>query len=248
MVQCDVGQGDGAVFRTGKGQAIVIDVGPDDVSMDRCLNDLQITSIPILVLTHFHADHVGGLLSVLHNREVGQIWVSPLFDPPMTTQYVRGVLKDSGAKAKLLTAGAKFEVGQVKLECLWPSKLLLGQGSDPNNASVVLLVSVHATSVLMTGDIEPAAQDAIRAEHPQLSVDVVKIAHHGSRNQSEAFAQGIHPKVAFISAGRDNDYGHPSRQTIALYELAGARVFRTDEQGNLALLKTDRTLSVATSR
>ena len=248
MVQCDVGQGDGAVFRTGNKQGIVIDVGPDEVAMDRCLNDLHIATIPLLVLTHFHADHVAGLRSVLSNRKVGQIWVSPLFNPPMTTQHVRGVLKESGAKAQVLTSGAKFEVGDVKLECLWPSKLLLGQGSDPNNASTVLLVTTQGTSVLMTGDIEPAAQDAIRAEHPQVRADVVKIAHHGSRNQSEGFAQWLQPKVAFISVGLDNDYGHPARQTLALYELVGARIRRTDESGDLALVKQDQTLGVVSSR
>ena len=248
MVQCDVGQGDGAVIRTGNKQGIVVDVGPDDVAMDRCLSDLHITTIPLLVLTHFHADHVAGLQSVLHNRKVGQIWVSPLFNPPMTTQYVRGVLEDSGTKAQLLTAGAKFEIGQVRLECLWPSHLLLGQGSDPNNASTVLLVTTRDTSVLMTGDIEPAAQDAIRAEHPQVHADVVKIAHHGSRNQSETFARWLHPKVAFISVGRDNDYGHPAKQTLALYELVGTRVWRTDQSGDLALVKHGSTLSVATSK
>jgi len=248
MVQCDVGQGDGAVFRTGNKEGIVIDVGPDEVAMDRCLDDLHITTITLLVLTHFHADHVAGLNSVLRKRRVGQIWVSPLFSPPVTTQYVRGVLKESGATAHLLTSGAKFEVGDVKLECLWPSRLIIGQGSDPNNASVVLLVTTHGTTILMTGDVEPAAQDAIQAEHPEVKADVVKVAHHGSRNQSEKFAQWLHPKVAFISVGLDNDYGHPAKQTIALYELVGARVWRTDESGDLALVSGAHGTAVTTQR
>jgi len=247
MVQCDVGQGDGAVIRTGNRQGVVIDVGPDEVAMNRCLSELHISTIPILILTHFHADHVGGLASVLRNRRVGQIWVSPLFDPPMTAQFVRATLKRSGVHAQVLTAGAKLAVGQVQLECLWPSHLILGQGSEPNNASAVLLIRAQRTSILMTGDVEPAAQEAIRAEHPAVHVDAVKIAHHGSRNQSEAFAQWLHPKIALISVGSHNDYGHPAQQTITLYELLGAHVFRTDLQGNLALVKRGKTLSVATS-
>ena len=248
MVQCDVGQGDGAVIRTGTKQGVVIDVGPDDVAMNRCLDELNITTIPILVLTHFHADHVGGLASVLHHRKVGQIFVSPLFDPPMTAQFVQGVLQENHLQPQILTAGAKFQVADVQLECLWPSRLILGQGSDPNNASAVLLVTTHNTSVLMTGDVEPAAQDAIRTEHPEVHADVVKIAHHGSRNQSESFAQWLHPKVALISVGKNNDYGHPAQQTISLYELLGAQVFRTDEHGDIALVKHDQELSIVTSK
>jgi competence protein ComEC len=248
MIQCDVGQGDGAVIRTGAKQGIVIDAGPDDIAMNRCLSDLHITTIPILVLTHFHADHVGGLSGVIHDRHVGQIWVSPLFSPPRTAQFVRTTLERAGAHAQLLTAGTKLAVGQVQLECLWPSRLITGQGSDPNNASTVLLVTTHGTTILMTGDVEPAAQDAIQAEHPEVKADVVKVAHHGSRNQSETFAQWLHPKVAFISVGLDNDYGHPAKQTIALYELVGARVWRTDESGDLALVSGAHGTAVTTQR
>jgi competence protein ComEC len=248
MVQCDVGQGDGAVIRTGEKQAIVIDAGPDDIAMNRCLSDLHITTISILVLTHFHADHVGGLASVLQHRSVEQIWVSPLFSPPMTAQFVRTTLERADVHAQVLTAGTKLAVGQVQLECLWPSRLIIGQGSDPNNASTVLLVTTHGTTILMTGDVEPAAQDAIHVEHPEVHADVVKIAHHGSRNQSETFAQWLHPKVAFISVGQNNDYGHPAKQTISLYELLGSHVFRTDEQGDLALVQHGQSLAVATRK
>jgi len=248
MVQCNVGQGDGAVIRTGNHQAIVVDVGPDDVAMNRCLTDLGITTIPLLVLTHFHADHVGGLQSVLHNRHIGQVMVSPLFDPPAMAQFVRSTLGAAHITPHVLTAGAQIQIGEVHLECLWPSRLLLGQGSDPNNASVVLLVTAKQASILLTGDVEPPAQDAIRAAYPNLQIDVLKIAHHGSRNQSEAFATRLHSKIAFISVGLNNDYGHPARETISLYELAGAHIWRTDQQGSLALVRNGNHLGVVAER
>jgi len=248
MVQCDVGQGDGAVIRTGDHQGIVIDVGPDDVAMNRCLSDLGITTIPLIVLTHFHADHVGGLQSVMRNRHVGQVMVSPLFDPLAMAQFVQGTLGADRMTPHVLTAGAQIQIGDVHLDCLWPSRLLLGQGSDPNNASVVLLVTTKQASILLTGDVEPPAQDAIRAAYPNLRIDVLKIAHHGSRNQSDAFATWLHPKVAFISVGINNDYGHPAPQTLSLYELAGAHVWRTDLQGSLALVRNGNHLGVVAER
>ena len=236
MVQCDVGQGDGTVVRTDVHEGIVIDVGVDDIGMDRCLNDLGITTIPILVLTHFHADHVMGLESVLEGRSVGQVWLSPLPDPPVTTAIVRSVLKKLNIPEHVMTFPNELRVKAVSLRCIWPSRIILGQGSDPNNASVVLLVSVRDKNFLLTGDIEPAVQEAVRQENPDLHVDVIKIAHHGSRNQSLAFAQWVHAKIATISVGKGNDYGHPAKQTIEMYQNSGSQVFRTDEHSDLAVV------------
>ena len=244
MVQCDVGQGDGTVVRTGSGQAIVIDVGVDDAQMDRCLRDLRITTIPVLVLTHFHADHVMGLASVLAKRKVGQVWVSPLPDPPATTASVQSILREYNFPERVMTVPTQINVREVSLKCIWPSRIIFGQGSDANNSSIVLLVSTQGKNILLTGDIEPAVQIAVQQENQDLDVDLVKISHHGSRNQSLAFAQWVHAKLATISVGKDNDYGHPSRQTIEMYENSGAQVFRTDEHSDLAIVLTDGELEV----
>ncbi len=236
MVQCDVGQGDGSVIRTGPNEAVVIDVGVDDVAMDRCLHDLGVTSIPVLVLTHFHADHVMGLSSVLARRKVGQVWVSPLPDPPTTTASVRAVLRAHNLPERVMTVPTQIQVKEVTLECIWPSRIILGQGSDANNSSIVLLVSSQGKNLLLTGDIEPAVQTALHQENPDFDIDLIKISHHGSRNQSLAFAQWVHAKLATISVGKDNDYGHPARQTVEMYENTGAQVFRTDEHSDLAIV------------
>lgn len=236
MAQCDVGQGDGTVMRTGPSEAIVIDVGVDDVAMDRCLRELGVTSIPVLVLTHFHADHVMGLASVLAKRAVGQVWVSPLPDPPTTTANVRAVLRAHNLAENVMTAPTQIKVKEVTLTCIWPTRIILGQGSDANNSSIVLLVSTQGKNFLLTGDIEPAVQIAVQQENPDFDIDLVKISHHGSRNQSLAFAQWVHAKLATISVGKDNDYGHPARETVDMYRNLGAQVFRTDEHSDLAII------------
>ena len=248
MVACDVGQGDGAVINVGDHAGVVIDVGGDPELIDKCLKRLGIKSIPLLLLTHFHADHVGGLEGALRNRDVGEIRVSPLADPPETTKFVLETLARMKRTSKVMTYPEHFKVNDVDFRCVWPSRLILGEGSDPNNASVAMLVGIQGRNIFMTGDIEPAVQNAIMRELGSIQVDVIKIAHHGSRNQSGPFAAWVKAPIALISVGADNDYGHPAPDTISLYEMTGSKVFRTDIQGDLAVLVTDGELRVATSK
>jgi competence protein ComEC len=248
MVSCDVGQGDATVIRVGRNEAVVVDVGGDAEAIDRCLSDLHIKRIPVLLLTHFHADHVGGLEGAIGNREIGQIRVSPLNDPPSTTEFVNTVLERLNQKSTVMTYPERFVINGVSFTCIWPSELILGQGSDANNASVALAVDAAGVAILLAGDIEPPAQDKIVRDLPEIDFDVIKVAHHGSRYQSSDFASWANAEVAFISVGKDNDYGHPAPETISLYELTGSQVFRTDLGGDLAVSIQDSQIRVATRR
>jgi competence protein ComEC len=248
MVSCDVGQGDATVIRVGRNEAVVVDVGGDAKAIDRCLTDLHIKQIPVLLLTHFHADHVGGLEGAIVNREVGQIRVSPLNDPPSTTEFVNDVLARLNQKSTVMTYPERFVINGVSFTCIWPSELILGQGSDANNASVAIAVEVDGISILLAGDIEPPVQEKIARDLPAIDFDVIKVAHHGSRYQSSDFASWANAEVAFISVGKDNDYGHPAPETISLYELTGSQVFRTDLGGDLAVSIQDSQIRVATRR
>lgn len=248
MVSCDVGQGDATVIRVGPNEAVVVDVGGDSKAIDNCLKELRIKQIPVLLLTHFHADHVGGLEGAIRNRQVGQIRVSPLNDPPNTTKFVQGVLVNLNLEATVMTYPESFVVNEVSFTCIWPSELIMGQGSDANNASVALAVQVSGISILLAGDIEPPAQEQITRDLPVLDFDVIKVAHHGSRYQSSDFAKWTNAEVAFVSVGKDNEYGHPAPETLSLYELTGSQVFRTDENGHLAISVQDSAIRVATRR
>jgi competence protein ComEC len=150
--------------------------------------------------------------------------------------------------ASVMTYPERFVVNGVSFTCIWPSELITGQGSDANNASVALAVEVNGISILLAGDIEPPAQDQIVRDSPVINFDVIKVAHHGSRYQSSDFASWADAEVAFISVGKDNDYGHPAPETISLYELNGSQVFRTDLQGDLAIMVQDSRIRVATRR
>jgi competence protein ComEC len=109
----------------------------------------------------------------------------------------------------------------------------------PNNASVVLLVQVRGVRVLLTGDVEPEAQAALARAWPGLTVDVLKIPHHGSRFQDLGFLSGLHARVAVASVGADNDYGHPSAEVLDPLADAGARVLRTDRDGTVVVVAGD---------
>jgi competence protein ComEC len=237
MVACDVGQGDATVLHVAKHSAIVIDAGGEATAVDRCLKALHVKQVPLLVLTHFHADHVGGIEGVLHRRSIGQVLVSPLKDPPMMQSYVQQVLRERGITSREMSFPGQVEVEGIVLRCLWPVRLLHGPGSAANNASVVLRTQIDGVTYLLTGDVEPPAQEALLESVGP--VDVLKVPHHGSPYQSPQFAARVRPRIATISVGADNDYGHPAPATIAMYEAMGTTVLRTDLVGDIAVVWRD---------
>lgn len=237
-VFCDVGQGDSTVIATQSRHAIVIDAGPDPESVDRCLTDLGIVAIDLLVLTHFHADHVEGLPGLLPGRSIGRVLVSPLAEPAGEVQRVTSWLAERQLRPETAAAGEQSVVGTVRYQVLWPQRILRGQGSDPNNASVTLLVEAGNLRILVPGDLEPAAQEQLINSGTPAALDVVKIPHHGSRNQSPRLINWTGARMAIASAGVGNSYGHPSPVTINAWQDAGALVGRTDTGGDIAVLTT----------
>ena len=238
-VMCDVGQGDAVVLWSGDGSAVVVDTGPDPRAVDRCLTRLGVVRIAILVLTHFHADHVEGVPGVLRGRSIGIAVVSPLAEPAGEAARVRRWLTDAGVPERVAAPGDRWRAGGLDLAVIWPSRLLRGQGSDPNNASVTLVADLVGVRALLGGDLEPAAQDAVLAAGLVPDVDVVKVPHHGSAKQAAGWLAASRPELALIGVGLDNDYGHPSPVTLDAYRAAGALVGRTDLDGDLAVVVDD---------
>lgn len=243
VVACDVGQGDATVIKTAKNEAVVVDVGGDPDLIDSCLTELKVKRIPLLLLTHFHADHVVGLSGALRHREVGQIRVSPLAEPPLTTDFVRQVLAENNQAASILAYPEYLRIGELEIFTVWP-KAKIDQTSDtPNNSSVSILIKTKVLTLLLPGDVEPIAQVEMLKIIGQAKIDVLKIPHHGSRYQSTEFALATNPKLAIISAGAQNSYGHPAPETIFLYEMVGAKVLRTDNSGSIAVAASGGNLS-----
>ena len=208
IANCDVGQGDAMVLKVNAHAAVVIDVGSDPAVIDQCLKSLRIEEIPLLILTHPHQDHIGGLIGAIKDRRVGKVL--------------------SNAQR-----GEQIQVGNLRIEILWPDGAIHnftdngGEGSEINNQSIVALVSAPDYTLLTTGDIEPDAQSLITVP----KVKFLKVAHHGSRYQNPIFNQMADPELAIVSVGRGNRYGHPDKQTLKLFR----KVLRTDQNGAIAI-------------
>jgi competence protein ComEC len=252
LVACDVGQGDGLVLNAGSGQGVVVDAGPEPRAMDRCLDRLRIDRVPLLVLTHFHADHVDGISGVFAGRRVDVVETTRLLDPPAGVQEVEQSVSGAGLTATPTTYGAAFSVGPLTMQVLWPlpnsPTIGPGDGSTANQASVVLLVQVAGLRLLLTGDVEPAGQQAIARMLPGLHVDVLKLPHHGSRYQDEDWLLSLQPRLVLVSVGADNDYGQPAASALQPLGDAGAEVLRTDQHGDLAVVAHGGAPQVVTSR
>ncbi len=241
MVACDVGQGDGLVLNAGGAGAVVVDAGPDPVLMDRCLQRLGVRRVPVVVLTHFHADHVDGLPGVLDGRSVGEVEVTGLRDPTSGAAAVDRWAVDADVPVRVPAYGEVRTLGDLTWQVLGPASAapLRSEGSPANNASVVLLVQVRGVRILAAGDVEPEAQELLAEELPGLRVDVLKVPHHGSRYQDPAWLTSLGARLAVVSVGEDNDYGHPARSTLDLLRGGGAAVARTDQRGDVAVVVDD---------
>ncbi|MFF4796892.1 ComEC/Rec2 family competence protein [Streptomyces sp. NPDC001351] len=248
FAMCDVGQGDATVLAAGDGSGVVVDAGPDPTLVDHCLRTLGITRIPLIVLTHFHADHVAGLPGVLRGRSVGAIETTGFEEPADQARFVR---KEAAARHIPLThavAGEQRRTGSLSWQVLWPPPRPAPDPDGPNDASVALLARSGGLRLLLLGDLEPPSQQALlRSPEGALlgGVDVLKVAHHGSAYQDPELMRRAAPRIALISCGEHNMYGHPAPSTVASLQAEGAVVLRTDRDGALAVTGEGRELGVA---
>ncbi|MEE6272524.1 ComEC/Rec2 family competence protein [Georgenia sp. MJ206] len=252
-VQCDVGQGSAFVVRSGPGAAVMVDVGPLDGGADACLRGLGVTHLDLLVLTHLHADHVGDLAAVMEGRTVERALLSPHGEPRAAAAAVLDDLADAGVEVLRPAAGDAGTDGAepVRWKVLWPTARAVsaapaGDGDAVNDLSLVVRLETPGLSVVALGDIEPGGQRGLLRElrladaagGPGPPDDVVLVPHHGSPRQDAALAEHLAGRLALVSVGTGNDYGHPAPTTLAMYRAGGALVLRTDECGAVAVVRT----------
>ena len=236
----DVGQGDGALLQVPEG-AVLVDEGPPEARVARQLRRLGVRSLSLLVLTHPQRDHVGGAEDVLRGLSVRAV-----LDPrlPYPSPFEAGALREARLRrvpVLLARAGAVYRLGRLRLRVLWPERPGPA-GADPNDYATVLLAEYGGIRALFTAD----AESNVTAPLVQGPVDVLKVAHHGSADEGlYDELRTLRPRVAVISVGRRNDYGHPRASTLAaLLAVPGLRLFRTDRDGPIVVETDGRRLSV----
>ncbi len=236
LVACDVGQGDGLVVPTGPGEGVLVDAGPEVGPIDRCLERLGIDRLPLVLPSHLDADHVGGLAGALDGREVGTIATGALSPADDREPALDRLADRAGARRETLVPGDVRTVGGATFEVLAPYPEIATAAAEPNDLSLVVRLTHRGVRVLLTGDLGAAAEARILDRGPDLRADVLKVPHHGSADADPAFLTATGARVALISVGADNTYGHPAPSLLAILGRAGMRVHRTDVQGDLAVV------------
>ncbi len=238
----DVGQADSTLISLSTGETMLIDAG-ESTSADSVFAELDergIKDIDILVATHPHADHIGGMLSLLGRYDIGQVLMPDMTSDSKTYAKLLQAIKTESIPLVEAYAGYRFSFGSAVCTVVSPSA---DDNKDANNESVVIYLGFGDTDFLFTGDMEEWAEKRVLDSNYYVDADVLKVAHHGSSTgSSEAFLSAITPDYAVISCGRSNDYGHPHAETLDRLEEAGAQIYRTDIQGDILFISDGSTL------
>jgi competence protein ComEC len=252
-VQCDVGQGAAFLVRSGPEAAVMVDVGPAGASAASCLRAAGVQRLDLLVLTHAHADHVGGLPEVLAAVHVRAAILGAGSDPVAAVEAVQHQLAAAGVSLDRPVAGgpgATGRAGEVGWEVLGPAPgaVTAGSGEEAvNDLSLVVRLDAPGLRAVALGDVELDGQARL-ARYLRRSAavphDVVVMAHHGSSRQDERLAALLAPRLTLVSVGKDNDYGHPASSALDLYGRTGP-VLRTDLCGAVAVVRTDAPAGLA---
>jgi len=237
----DVGQGDAILIKTPDHQRILIDGGPSNAVVNKLGENLPFfdKKIDLIILTHPHADHLDGLIEILKRYEVKKILSTGVIHT--TPDYLSWLeeIKNQNVPMEIARAGQTLDFdGGIKMEIFYPSEDSAGrQVENLNNTSIVAKLVFGQTSFLFTGDAETEAEESLLVGDFDLQADVLKVAHHGSKNStSQNFLEKVQPKFAVISVGADNQFGHPNTMTLKRLENIGAEIFRTDQDGDIKII------------
>lgn len=242
----DVGQGDGVVIKNGD-IFVVVDGGEKSSAniFTGFLSSLGAEEIELYVATHPHSDHIGAGASVLNEFDVKTVMTTTFseFNMPTTKTYENFLtaVDDEDCDVIFVEPGESYTVGDMTLDIFAPIK----ETNDYNNMSIVFKLTYGKTSFLFTGDAEKESEELMLQNGFDLSADVLKMGHHGSStSSSEEFFNTVHPRIAVISCGEGNSYGHPHRETIALLDTTKTKYYRTDESGTVVIYSDGKDIFV----
>jgi competence protein ComEC len=232
----DVGQGDAALVRSPAGALVLIDAGPDPLLVATKLAAAGVHRLDVVVATHGHKDHVEGFPAVFARFPVGLVLDPGCHAGSPSYAAFQDSIRDEQLRVQHPRIGEVITAGDIRLEVLGPAGCHHGTASDTNNDSIVLRVSSGGATVLFTGDAEQPAQEELLSEgEAALQAVVLKVPHHGGGTSLPGFLVAVHARLAVVSVGMPNDYGHPKPWVLSTLQSAGAVVYRTDQAGDVVV-------------
>ena len=246
----DVGQGDSALIQTPQGNNVLVDGGEEPAVILKKLRISGVRKIDLLILSHPHLDHVGGLTAVVNKYPVGLVLDSGQAHSSFQYHRFLNEVKDEKIPYKRARRGDKLKLGKLRVLILHPrTPFIADSDSDLNNNSVVAKFTFADFSVLFTGDAQTEAQKIMPDTKGNLASTVLKVPHQGSRDAaSPAFLKKVAPRVAIVPVGENNPYGHPAQSTLTKLRSLGTRVYRTDRDGTVTVTSDGKNYRILAER
>ncbi len=242
----DVGQGDSIFVKAPDGKTMLIDGGERGSGTLEYLKGRGVKQIDVMVATHPHDDHIGGLTEILRQMTVKEVWLNgDSTTTPTFSQFLQAI-DGSGAKFNEAQRGNSISLGNLRFDVLNPRPSL---PDDINGNSTVLRLEYGKVSFLFTGDATKEAESNMLNANENVRAKVLKVGHHGSSGSSSAaFLKAVAPEVAVYSAGKNNSYGHPAPVIISRLLSMGVKIFGTDVNGTVVVSSDGQTYQVTTQR
>lgn len=252
----DVGQGDSVFIETPEGHQILIDGGPGSAVLEKLAKNMPFwdRSLDLIILTHPESDHMQGLMDVLQRYNADYfLWTGVVRYTPEYKKLVEILDKKKNSKIKIVTAesGQRIKAGEAtaswRIDILYPFENLGGKAIEKtsNDACVISRLVFGSNSFLFTGDMSSGLEKDLASSKTGLVSDVLKVAHHGSKySTSDLFLKSVSPKIAVISVGADNSFGHPTPETLQKLKNYDIKTLRTDQSGDIEILSDGKNIKI----
>ncbi len=248
----DIGQGDSIFIQTPSRRTILIDGGPDSLVLEKLANRLPFwqKSLDMVVLTHPDQDHIMGIFSVLQKYKINYIvWTGMVRDGANYQRWIELLAQKQKEGSKIIIVDANTDIfsGGAFIDVLNPLENIEGKyfGKTGNDTGIVLRLMYGDDSFLFAADTSSKIEQALIDRKVNLASDVLKVGHHGSKySTSEAFLRAVNPKIAVISVGAHNTYGHPTQEVLQKLQKNGINILRTDEDGDVELVSDGQNIKV----
>ena len=242
----NVGWGDSAIIITPENKVIVVDGGNNYNNLAKNLKARGVKEIDLVILSHPHKDHLGGLVELVDRYPVKKV-VEPAFPfkgSELYTEFLKNIRKNN-IKYQIVRDGDRLNVGDVKVDILAPEKIYKGSGFDANNSSIVTKIRYKDFDILMTGDVQGAGIKDLKDNLDELPAEIIKISHHGEESGTpKELLIYVDPKEAIISTAPNNSLGFPEKAVLDRLKDSSVRIWRTDFQSDIELVSDGKTYEI----